>query len=353
MESIPKISSPQIQTHSIHPLNRLTSLDNSIQFTLQDLDSRFKTSSLLVDLRKPKKTSGGKGNGVRTWFVFTRPNTLRYYFQFVKALLSSLKMMGINTLLVLDGKELRSRARGGDTVIVVGNVKQSGYKSIPPVVEAKGLRTILYETESIYGWELLTRYNAFRPMAIWTYSHYNKDWIENHSNIPCFYLPPGYSPTYNYRLHPSYNSSTITSEPITLLDVGRENRSLPLTLQNIDYKEVHAWDDLGFAVNITNHKILLNTHKKRRVGLEMFRLGPLISSGMNILSEHSYWKDEATMKGIVTFSKPAEMNFILSNWRKMSKIEMEKRSDDIIERFQHQLDFNDLLYFAIQNMKDL
>ena len=176
------------------------------------------------------------------------------------------------------------------------------------------MKVVVYETESIHNSSPESRYNPLRPIdAVWTYSHFNVDrmltrdgWF-NERTVK--FVPCGYSPVYDYK---EGERTAISTKPITFVsDYGQDiPRLYPLRDNHVPYENVHAWSHYGFAKNVSSPNfILINLHKPNWKCLETFRLGPALSNGMTILSEHASPSDEAAFEGLITFMNTFSMNF--------------------------------------------
>ena len=107
---------------------------------------------------------------------------------------------------------------------------------------------------------------------------------------------------------------------------------------------VDAWNHEDFALKIASNRIAINVHKINRTCLEMFRLAPMLSSGLRVVSEHSDVDDERALKGLVIFAEKKEMPSIVA---KLAKADLRKKESrarlEVIRRFRKRFNLTDLL----------
>ena len=278
----------------------------------------------------------------------------KWYYQFNDSLYHTLKMtLGLSVLQLFDEASLVKNGKRGDILIVLNNPIDLRFTKLHVTARQAMYHTILYETESMQFRKkrsLDTLYDIYRPAAIWTYSMFNVDGLVERGVKNAFFVPPAYSPTCDYRAHEKAHSSNL---PITFVErwVGGK-RVQPLADQNISFENVHAWTDEEYASNVASHTILINVHKVSMKPVEMFRLAPALSSGMHVISEPAYERDEALLSPFVTFREVEEMREVIDAWVEEGEDpeRRKKAADDIASRFKK--DFS-LCSFVVKGLAAL
>ena len=111
-----------------------------------------------------------------------------------------------------------------------------------------------------------------------------------------------------------------------------------------------AFDDSSFAEKITSAHILVNAHKTGKRALEFFRLAPVLSSGMRVVSDRSNLQDEKMLEGLVTFRSKKDMSTVIDSFMEEVRNErLVRRIGDVIStqtqiHFHQETLLNDLLW---------
>tara|TARA_Y100000816_G_C26092860_1_gene577829 strand:- start:1197 stop:2024 length:828 start_codon:yes stop_codon:yes gene_type:complete len=258
-----------------------------------------------------------------------------YYFQFIDALLYSLKNHDISEINKFEGNDT------WDVVFIISHVKilkrdclhlfNNNFKNIK--------RVIVYETDPLTeNHDIKNMYKFLnRPFEIWTYTHKNVMLIKkNIPNVVCHYFPLGYSKVYDY------STTNYSFDIISLVACGRK-RHEKLCTKNVD----DAWTHEAWKNRVCNNQIIINVHKPERDALEMFRLSPLLSSGVTVISRESFHQDEEEMKHLVTFKKKHEINgysVMLNNeLKRNTREQIQLRRENIKKKFREKFDLEEML----------
>jgi len=272
-----------------------------------------------------------------TIFIFSLKWLAKWYYQFNDSLAFAMKELGLNVIQVYDVPKLARLVKREDIVLCLNNPIDLKGLGIEGLARRLHLSLILYETESMESRKKITSnvlYDVYSPVAVWSYSMWNVVKLREKGLVNVSYVPPSYSPTCDYRSHPSSHSSL---HPITFVQrwVGGK-RVQPLTEQNISFTNVHAWNDQTFATNVSSHHILINVHKSNWNVLEVFRLAPALSNGMRVVTEPSIDLDMMLFQSFVTFKEVEGMREVIDGWIEEGK-DLTKRleiRDAIAENFK-------------------
>ena len=181
---------------------------------------------------------------------------------------------------------------------------------------------IVYETEPLETAKssgsqraaaLRDHYSSFGHLpTVWTFSHRNRRELLEHGLDELglravTWLPPGYSEVYDYRRHPQRSELTRCSPVAIFTGALQERRlhdlGLPEVIPTSGASSHHEW-----AATAGSHHAAVNVHNEASMlSLEVFRLAPLLSSGLLVVSEHADAEDEEAFKGLVHFASSAEL----------------------------------------------
>ena len=251
-----------------------------------------------------------------TVFILSLERFKKWYYQFNDSLYYTFKeQLGLHVKQVYSEQELLRHGKPGDVLIALINPIDLRFTKLHITASQHKFHIIMYETESMQfrrKRDLAELYGAYKPEAIWTYSMFNVDRLMDRKVTRVYYVPPSYSPSCDYSNSIYAHTSTL---PVTFVErwVGGK-RVQPLVNQSIPFENVHAWSHSEFAQNVSSHTILINVHKSGMLPVEMFRLAPVLSSGMHVISEHSYEKDEELLAPFVTFKDVENMSEVITEW---------------------------------------
>jgi hypothetical protein len=293
--------------------------------------------------------------------IFAPIGSYWYCFPFIEALKDAFLQLNYDTQF-LDNIDYRFEAGVETLLIVIANPEDKNTKEIGKINNQKNITTVIFETEARIlkdKSEVEKKYSVYNLDFIWTYTHLNIDTIQDKIDVPVIHFAPGYSKIYDYRYHNLYRTEYF-KEPITFLHNNNEKRLKILkrympNIKNID--NCFTFDD--YAFNITKYPILINLHQepapgeskqeRSRKGLETLRLAPFLSSGIYVISDHSYPKDENKYKDLVTFLDISEMkdyiDILLRDEEKL--IRKSKLRSDI---FRKDLEIKSLLKNVLNEM---
>jgi hypothetical protein len=277
--------------------------------------------------------------------IFTPKKIYKYYYQFVEALINSFNLLGYSTNFINEIKE-KFNPNEKILLIILADPTHKDTKLICDYNNQENITTVLYETEAFKRpSHIKRRYGIYNIDYLWTYSHIVVDNLTNYLNCPIFYLPPGYSPIYNY-----ISDTNINQEPITLVNNNSKKRlaSLRNHIPNINNIS-GCWTHQSFKI-INKYNMLINIHKIGRNALEMFRIAPFLSSGFNIISEHSYCKDENEYKDFITFLNVSEIPQYLEKQSITSNEEKLNIKKDISRRFEEKFNLTNTLENILKKM---
>ena len=224
--------------------------------------------------------------------LWCKQNHYKYYFQFIEALQHSFTELGIQCTITHD-------LPTADIAILIQNVC-----FILPEFISKLNQYIIYFTEPLYPCikkshvpHIQKLVEANPPFAFWHYSKKNMNILSKFfPYIHHSYIPPLYSPIYDYNLSSSPHSFASLIENKISIRLQRAKRIAP-TLTSLS-----AWghDELR---NKLDGFTIVNVHKKPKKNspLELFRIGPLLSSGISVVSELSYKADMDLFKEFILF----------------------------------------------------
>lgn len=267
--------------------------------------------------------------------IFAPLGSYWYCFPFIEATKNAFKEMGYEVSF-LDTVDYKFKTDKKILLIIIANPEDKNTREIGKINNFENITTVVYETEARKiedKFEVIEKYEIYNLDFIWTYTHLNLDTIQDKINVPIIYFPPGYSKIYDYRYHKLYRTE-YKPEPITFLHNNYKNRAKILKRYIPSIKNINncfTFDD--YAYNITKYPILINLHQepapgkikkqKNRKGLETLRLAPFLSSGIYVISDHSYKKDEEVYKDLVTFMDIHEMKnhieYLLQNNQEMKQ----------------------------------
>mmetsp|Transcript_6674 Transcript_6674/g.15295 ORF Transcript_6674/g.15295 Transcript_6674/m.15295 type:complete len:326 (-) Transcript_6674:121-1098(-) len=242
-----------------------------------------------------------------TIYVYSPTDIARWYYQFRDSLKQSLKALAVRAVLASEPKDLES-AHENDVCIVLANThhESADWAVIKPILLKKKMKTILYETEPANP--AIRRLLSWNPCAVWSYSWANvlsaRRAIGKQTQVS--YIPPGYSQAVDYR-RSSARGATRTDEVVAIVSDGARDR-LGGLFKAIPGLKNHnrVWSHREYAKQIASRHVAVNVHKAfdaARSNLELFRLAPMLSSGMRVISENSSFQDEESLEGLVTFAR--------------------------------------------------
>ena len=312
------------------------------------------------------------GTKIKLAWLFSTAWISIYYYQFFDSILASFVELNVNVIVANEARQL-DNAEQGDLVILLGNShpkkldlkKQTTEKkkqrmaslyieNAAHALKRRNVTFITYETEPLGVSQTPERY--FGSSRVWTYSHGNMKFL---TDVPgASYLPPAYSIAVDYPnrlpsltlLKKKKEKSDVkqqdsTSRIVSVVGGDQRQRLGELRdripgLRNV----VDAWTHEDFALKIASNRIAINVHKINKTCLEMFRLAPMLSSGLRVVSEHSDVDDERLLKGLVIFAEKKEMPSIVA---KLAKADLRKKESrarlEVIRRFRRRFNLTDLL----------
>ena len=278
--------------------------------------------------------------------IFTPKKIYKYFYQFVEALINSFNFLGYNVIFI---DEINKNFSQKDKIllIIIADPTHKDTKLICNYNNQKNITTILYETEAFKNKDRISkRYQMYNIDYLWTYSHIVIDNLKDHLNCPIFYLPPGYSPLYNY-----ITDTIIECQPITFVSNNSKKRleSLREYMPNINNIK-GCWTHQAFKDNVSKYYILINIHKIGRKALEMFRIAPFLSSGFHVISEHCYYKDENEYEDFITFLDVPEIPQYIEKQSSISMEEKLNNRNDISKRFEEKFNLTNTLENILSKM---
>jgi hypothetical protein len=314
--------------------------------------------------------------------IYTPKAVAQWYFQFHDAVVDAFRTLGYETTSV-DSTEalLATGIKRGIMMILANPDVQELAELSTDVLRSLDFRVIFYEPEPLgRRGDLQARYARFAPAEIWTYSELNVDMLRKRTNYKVRYLPPGYSTVYDYRER-SEHPAEDNSHAITLVGVDFQRRLRVLTACNVPIKNKNAWSHQDFANNVVSHHVLINTHKLSRAqsklmelipesltrlgvfkallsqrmatpaALEMFRLAPLLSSGMRVVSERASDKDEQALAGLIDFAECHKMSALVDRYLAEAKSPEARKSasDRIVSEFKRRFDLTAMIRAALSD----
>jgi len=164
------------------------------------------------------------------------------------------------------------------------------------------------------------------------------------------FVPPGYSPVVDYRIHPSRRPAN-PSEVVSLVSdrAGERLGNIPASLQYFR-NENNVWSHDQFAARVASHHVAINVHKEdARDNLELFRLAPMLSSGMRVVSEPCSPPDEHLMQGLVVFVDREHFPAALAPFLEEARNQTARRAaeSDVSEIFRQRFDLTRRLQVAL------
>ena len=121
------------------------------------------------------------------------------------------------------------------------------------------------------------------------------------------YVPPGYSAACDYRTHARRRARTACA-PVSVLAIDAATRVRELAVPEL-HRITSAWSHADWAEKVASHYAAVNVHKKSAAvaleALEAFRLAPLLSSGVRVVSERADAEDMREYEGLVEFADDA------------------------------------------------
>ena len=127
------------------------------------------------------------------------------------------------------------------------------------------------------------------------------------------FMPPSHHASIDYRSNPNRGSDVQNPTAVTTLMDDWERR-LGDIAQKLHGKITNvrgAWNDNAYAKLVTSHHVAIDVHKKTASGTyndsNLFRMSPMLASGMRVVSEHCIQADEDALAGLVDFAHRSEM----------------------------------------------
>jgi hypothetical protein len=246
--------------------------------------------------------------------------------------------LGVRVAATSDAAALQRRAGQGDVLLLLGKASGGGFgagcegaagRVLLEAVRSKRLVAVFYETECYLEPQPRASYllAGKQPFAeVWTYSHEtlrllaappsprspappSDDVLRGSGVAPgtrTVLLPPGYSRGVDFRSSPDLGPPDY-GRAVATVAAGPERRLGALwaalganasVLVNVR----EAWDDAGWATLVANHHVAVDVHKPEGfMDANFFRLSPLLSSGLRVVSARSNADDEASLRGLVDF----------------------------------------------------
>uniref|UniRef100_A0A6C0F6A3 Uncharacterized protein n=1 Tax=viral metagenome TaxID=1070528 RepID=A0A6C0F6A3_9ZZZZ len=240
----------------------------------------------------------------------------KYMFQFCDALVFSFQELGHTCTI-----NLNYRYQKSDLLIIMFLACPIPKQFILDI-KTNNSSYIFYMTEPMnlpnsfrfYKIRLLQRIKLLKPLAIWTYSKYNIHilnsfpCIRNH-HIKIHYVPPAYSPVYDYNL---------SSNPLMYASIATkgfyDQRFEQLAILFPSITNLSCWTHSQWKEQVDGYTII-NVHKvQHNAPLELFRIAPLLSSGISVVSEKSFIDDETLYNNFIYFlndNTPFDSNKII------------------------------------------
>jgi hypothetical protein len=288
----------------------------------------------------------------------------------------------LNTISVGSADELRASGVEQGILFILCNPDVKALEDLSnEVLGLYNFRIIFYEPEPI-GWrtDLNARYCHFPVSEIWTYSLHNVDMIKKKSNYKVQYMPPGYSPVYDYRDDSNGHVNVENNYAITLVGVDFNLRLKLLRACKIPLKNLNAWSHEDFALNVVSYHTIINTHKLSRFQknfmsllpdyllrfnffkwlgskrlsspspVEMFRLAPLLSSGMRVISDRSSKQDEYALSGLIDFCECHKMPTLVRKYlSEANSTERVRVANNISQEFKSRFDMTKMIQRIFEN----
>jgi len=277
-----------------------------------------------------------------TLWVYQDAEKLRWYRQFFEQLRGAAEALGVPFAGTSDAAELGNLAAAGDVVLLLGKADGGGFGSgcegrvgrdLLAAVRRKALVAVFYETECYLEPQPRAEYllHGEQPFAeVWTYSHETLRLLAPVAAPPLgagderkkrgrgvapgtrtVLLAPGYSLGVDFRGHPGlgpldYSRAVGTVAARPDLRLAALWGALPNASALVNVRE--AWDDDSWARLVANHHVAVDVHKPEGfMDANFFRLSPLLSTGMRVVSARCNAQDEASLSGLVEFGATGAM----------------------------------------------
>lgn len=231
--------------------------------------------------------------------LYTPLEHLHLFFQFADALIHSFAELGHKCKTV-------SEYEPCDVSIILCDILHESLPSYVQRLKETDIPYIIYFTEPCTVKWLRRRKtivhlaNIHKPLGLWTYSHKNVNALRCIKKVSIFvyYNPPRYSPVYDYELNTG-------NKICCIINHNAKGRLFPILSQFPDIQTVECWSHKEWKQRLQNTTVV-NIHK--RVGsdeepLEMFRIAPLLSSGICVISERSDPADMEEFSNVVAFAR--------------------------------------------------
>ena len=263
--------------------------------------------------------------------IFQDGGKAKWFRQFHASLMQAAHALGVAVKTTGNIEKAYSLAEN-DVLLLLGKMSGVGsgagaHTRVRNIVQKTKCTSIFYETEPYDSPAVRTNLmlgdgKKWAPFhEVWTYSYEVIKWISSNKahetgvdpQTRVVFLPPGYSPVIDYRKSPARGATVPGSAVTTLMDdwqnrLGDLLTNLPPNaLMNVR----NAWNDDAYAHLVASHHVAIDVHKKIHSGTFMdsnlFRMGPMLASGMRVVSEHCIQEDEDALAGLVDFVERAEM----------------------------------------------
>lgn len=250
---------------------------------------------------------------------------------------------------------------------------------------ARGARRIVYETEPLTLFNALSlraRYKEYEPHDIWTYSSINMCWLHTiqMTGVALHLVPPGYSEVYDYTMrHPHVNEmpGTETNGGVKKVVLHARNhncakvrcaqvrgfftkpccimgnsRTAITRLQNAKLNTAHvtlvkAWTHEAWSSVVADHCICVNVHKINHCCAEMFRIAPLLSSGIVVVSERCAAVDEHPLIDMVEFVDAPHLEKRVLELKSQNVKTLRARGERARQLFRHKFNFKSAVLCAV------